>query len=88
MSTKNHKGRTATVAGAAAAVVASLTSLASSPAAAEEQPKAAAKPTVVLVHGAFADASGWNKTAAQLRHQGFPVRAVSNPLRGLDYDTA
>ncbi|MER5890545.1 alpha/beta hydrolase [Streptomyces sp. NPDC001941] len=46
------------------------------------------RPTVVLVHGAFADASGWNATTARLRHEGYPVVAVANPLRGLDYDAA
>ncbi|MFD9688967.1 alpha/beta fold hydrolase [Kitasatospora sp. NPDC059146] len=86
MSTEKHTGRAAAVAATAAAVVASLTSL--SPAVAEDQGTSAPKPTVVLVHGAFADASGWNDTAAQLRHQGFPVQAIANPLRGLDYDTA
>ncbi|MFF0739142.1 alpha/beta fold hydrolase [Streptomyces sp. NPDC004111] len=46
------------------------------------------KPTVVLVHGAFADASGWNATVDRLRRDGYPVLAVANPLRGLDYDTS
>ncbi|MEU7140868.1 alpha/beta hydrolase [Nocardia sp. NPDC046473] len=46
------------------------------------------KPTVVLVHGAFADASGWSEVAARLHRRGFPVVAVPNPLRGLAYDTA
>ncbi|CAM5408523.1 alpha/beta hydrolase [Streptomyces spiroverticillatus] len=88
MSTHKHTGRTAAAVGtAAAAVVASLTSLAPS-ADAQERGAAKPKPTVVLVHGAFADASGWTDTATQLRHQGFPVRTVANPLRGLDYDTA
>ncbi|GHC83196.1 alpha/beta fold hydrolase [Streptomyces flavofungini] len=88
MSTDKHTGRTAAVVGtAAAAVVASLTSLAPS-ADAQDLDAAKPKPTVVLVHGAFADASGWTETAARLRHQGFKVRAVANPLRGLDYDTA
>ncbi|WP_322919222.1 alpha/beta fold hydrolase [Nocardioides renjunii] len=41
-----------------------------------------AKPTVVLVHGAFADSSGWSQVAAQLMDQGYPVLAFSNPLRG------
>ncbi|SDJ78817.1 Pimeloyl-ACP methyl ester carboxylesterase [Nocardioides sp. YR527] len=48
----------------------------------------AAKPTVVLVHGAFADASGWNDVAARLAAKGFPVVAPPNPLRGLTSDTA
>ncbi|MFG1791964.1 alpha/beta fold hydrolase [Nocardia sp. NPDC049149] len=46
------------------------------------------KPTVVLVHGAFADASGWAAVAARLHRHGFPVVAVPNPLRGLAYDSA
>ena len=46
------------------------------------------KPTVVLVHGAFADASGWNGVIARLSHAGFPVIAPANPLRGLAADSA
>ena len=44
--------------------------------------KPPARPTIVLVHGAFADSSGWNTVAGQLQRQGFPVVAFSNPLRG------
>jgi len=40
------------------------------------------KPTVVLVHGAFADSSGWNDVASRLLDAGYPVLAFSNPLRG------
>lgn len=39
------------------------------------------KPTVVLVHGAFAGSSGWNDVIAGLSERGFPVLAFSNPLR-------
>ncbi|MBO9534886.1 MAG: alpha/beta hydrolase [Solirubrobacteraceae bacterium] len=46
------------------------------------------KPTVVLVHGAFADASGWSKTAKRLRRDGYAVRTVANPLRGIAFDAA
>lgn len=46
------------------------------------------KPTIVLVHGAFADASSWNRVAAMLREQGYPVVAVANPLRGVGGDAA
>ncbi|MFC9596139.1 alpha/beta hydrolase [Streptomyces sp. NPDC056944] len=46
-----------------------------------------AKPTVVLVHGAFADASGWNAVAEDLRHRGYEVVAPANPLRGLGNDS-
>ena len=45
-------------------------------------------PTVALVHGAFADSSGWNDVVRQLRAAGIAVQAVSNPLRGIAADTA
>ncbi|MFB4284953.1 alpha/beta fold hydrolase [Nonomuraea sp. MTCD27] len=47
-----------------------------------------AKPTVVLVHGVFADSSGWNATIAALQKAGFPVIAAANPLRDLEGDAA
>ncbi|MFJ3666982.1 alpha/beta fold hydrolase [Streptomyces sp. NPDC090106] len=46
------------------------------------------KPTVVLVHGAFADASGWNGVASRLIRDGYPVVAPPNPLRGVASDSA
>jgi pimeloyl-ACP methyl ester carboxylesterase len=46
------------------------------------------KPTVVLVHGAFADASSWNGVIERLQHQGYRVVAPANPLRGLAADSA
>jgi pimeloyl-ACP methyl ester carboxylesterase len=46
------------------------------------------KPTVVLVHGAFADASGFNDTIALLQKAGFPVIAPANPLRDAAGDAA
>ncbi|MGW5861564.1 alpha/beta fold hydrolase [Streptomyces sp. NPDC055239] len=46
------------------------------------------KPTVVLVHGAFADASGFNDTIALLQKAGFPVIAPANPLRDAVDDAA
>jgi pimeloyl-ACP methyl ester carboxylesterase len=45
-------------------------------------------PTVVLVHGAFADSSGWNDVVSQLLDAGVAVQAVSNPLRGITADAA
>lgn len=44
--------------------------------------RSAAKPTIVFVHGAFADSSGWNAVAGRLLDAGYPVLAFSNPLRG------
>src|SRR5689334_19392594 len=49
-------------------------------------PEAAARPTVVLVHGAFADSSSWNGVIARLRRLGYPVIGVANPLRSLRGD--
>src|SRR6202050_4321202 len=46
------------------------------------------KPTIVLVHGAFADASSWNGVIERLQQQGYTVIAAANPLRGLAADTA
>jgi pimeloyl-ACP methyl ester carboxylesterase len=45
-------------------------------------------PTVVLVHGAFADSSSWNDLVPQLLAAGVRVQAVSNPLRGIALDSA
>jgi pimeloyl-ACP methyl ester carboxylesterase len=44
------------------------------------------QPTAVLVHGAFADASGFAGVIRHLQAQGVPVRAPMNPLRGLASD--
>jgi pimeloyl-ACP methyl ester carboxylesterase len=46
------------------------------------------RPTVVLVHGAFADGSSWNGVIERLQHQGYRVVAPANPLRGLAADSA
>ncbi|MFE7189490.1 alpha/beta fold hydrolase [Kitasatospora sp. NPDC057541] len=44
------------------------------------------RPTVVLVHGAFSDASCWAGVAERLHASGLAVRAPENPLRGLEQD--
>ncbi|HTQ89588.1 MAG TPA: alpha/beta hydrolase [Streptosporangiaceae bacterium] len=49
---------------------------------------AGAKPTVVLVHGAFADGSSWNGVIERLQKQGYTVIAPANPLRGVAADAA
>jgi pimeloyl-ACP methyl ester carboxylesterase len=51
-------------------------------------PQTGAGPTVVLVHGAFADSSGWNGVVERLLAADVPVVAVSNPLRGIAADSA
>ena len=60
-----------------------LAALAISPAA-----FAADKPTVVLVHGAFADAGSWNGVIADLQKDGYTVVAAANPLRSVKTDAA
>jgi pimeloyl-ACP methyl ester carboxylesterase len=47
-----------------------------------------AKPAVVLIHGAWADASCWNGVITQLHAAGYTVYAPPNPLRGLAADAA
>jgi len=46
------------------------------------------KPTIVLVHGAFADASSFAPVTTRLQHDGYTVVNAPNPLRGLATDTA
>jgi len=46
------------------------------------------KPTIVLVHGAWADASSWSQVIENLQEQGYPVIAPPNPLRGIASDSA
>jgi len=44
------------------------------------------KPTIVLVHGGYADSSCWNGVIPKLQRQGFTTIAGSNPLRGIPTD--
>src|SRR5438094_3859786 len=46
------------------------------------------KPSIVLIHGAWADGSGWSGVISRLQDQGYTVYAPSNPLRGLTSDSA
>ena len=45
-------------------------------------------PTIVLVHGAFAESSSWDAVIDRLLYTGHPVIAAANPLRGLAADAA
>ena len=51
------------------------------------QNNSSTKPTIVLVHGAFADSSGWSDITNMLFALNYPVLVVSNPLRGVKTDT-
>ncbi|MDV9177031.1 alpha/beta hydrolase [Streptomyces sp. W16] len=77
----------AAVAGAAALVggVAGTADAASAPASTSEE-KSKVKPTIVLVHGGYADSSCWNATIKELQHKGYTTIAGSNPLRGIPTD--
>jgi pimeloyl-ACP methyl ester carboxylesterase len=46
------------------------------------------KPTIVLVHGAFAESASWNAAIDRLTGAGHPVIAAANPLRDLAGDAA
>ena len=48
----------------------------------------AAKPTVILVHGAFADSASWDGVAARLQADGYTVIGAANPLRSVKGDGA
>jgi len=46
------------------------------------------KPTIVLVHGAWADSGSWDGVTQRLQADGYTVYALPNPLQGLSYDSA
>src|SRR5919199_2950398 len=50
-------------------------------------PQDGSRPTVVLVHGAFADGSSWNGVIERLQAEGVQVTAPANPLRGISIDS-
>ncbi|MCW3838487.1 alpha/beta hydrolase [Micromonospora yasonensis] len=75
------------VAGVSAAVATSAMAMAASPAAAGRTRPT--KPTVVLVHGGFADATAsWSGVVERLQERGYPVIAPATPLRSLPSDAA
>ncbi|MFK0155433.1 alpha/beta fold hydrolase [Streptomyces sp. NPDC090499] len=71
----------------AAAVTAGLegTAVAAAPAGTGEE-RSKAKPTIVLVHGGYADSSCWNATIGELQAKGYTTVCGSNPLRGIPTD--
>ncbi|MEU7342071.1 alpha/beta hydrolase [Streptomyces sp. NPDC007074] len=69
---------------AAGCAVAALCTAGVAPAAAD----GGTRPTIVLIHGAFADGSSWNGVIERLESHGYTVMAPANPLRGLYSDSA
>jgi len=82
--------RKATVLAVVAGLLALLATLAITPMvqSAEASKPDVHKPTVVLVHGAWADSSGWNDVIERLQKQGYEVLAPATPLRSLAGDAA
>ncbi|MFC4054158.1 alpha/beta fold hydrolase [Actinomadura syzygii] len=76
----------AIVLSAVALILASLSQTSS--AFSQEKPSKTTKPTIVLVHGAWADASNWSGVVARLQDDGYQVAAIANPLRSLSGDAA
>ena len=85
-------GRLRLVIAAVIAAMASLLILLSQVASARTAEAAAAgdgpKPSIVLVHGAWADTSSWDGVTKRLQADGYTVYAPPNPLQGLPYDPA
>jgi pimeloyl-ACP methyl ester carboxylesterase len=72
----------------ALAVAAALIVTGSIAAASSARPSNRAKPTIVLVHGAWADGSSWSKVTERLQSAGYDVRVPPNNLRGVARDAA
>jgi pimeloyl-ACP methyl ester carboxylesterase len=88
--TVGRRNHALTWAAGIAAVVALAALLASSPSAeavGAHQTDGAAKPTIVLVHGAWADGSSWSGVTERLQHDGYTVDVPPNPLRSLSSDS-
>lgn len=85
---RRHTLQTAAGAVTAAPTVAAAPPAWASAAGPGTEPGRTGKPTVLLVHGAFADASSWNPVTERLQQYGHRVVAVANPLRGLPHDSA
>ena len=78
--------RTASIAITACLVCLTLAGAANGSAQTAHQPKPTPKPTVVLLHGAWADGSSWAAVTAKLQGDGFTVDVVPNPLRAVAPD--
>jgi pimeloyl-ACP methyl ester carboxylesterase len=73
---------------AVAGLLISASQIASAQTAAAHQAQPGPKPTIVLEHGAWADASSWSAVIERLQRAGYTVDAPPDPLRGLAYDSS
>ncbi|MFJ6701800.1 MULTISPECIES: alpha/beta hydrolase [unclassified Streptomyces] len=76
----------AALAGSAALVAGSEGTAAAAAPTGHGERKPQAKPTIVLVHGGYADSSCWNATIGELQKKGYATVCGSNPLRGIPTD--
>jgi pimeloyl-ACP methyl ester carboxylesterase len=74
------------IAMSSALVLATLVWISVGQAAATRQANSHMRPTIVLVHGDWADASSWNRVIERLQDRGFSVVAPPNTLRGPSQD--
>lgn len=81
-----RRGRTFLVAVVVAVIALAVPSAVAAASTTSSQPTP--KPTIVLVHGAWADASSWAKVTSRLQRDGYAVLSPPNPLRGLRGDAA
>jgi pimeloyl-ACP methyl ester carboxylesterase len=72
---------------ATAAIAMALLAVSGGQAAAATTPATPAKPTIVLVHGAWANSASWDGVITRLASQGYTVDAPPNPLRSLMGDS-
>jgi len=97
MSSRAHPPRTALALAAVATILPGLVACSSSsdstrdaaapkPSSTTSAPALGTRPTVVLVHGAWADASSWNGVTERLLDEGYEVRAIANPVEDLTTD--
>jgi pimeloyl-ACP methyl ester carboxylesterase len=71
----------------AAALLLSAATAAAADTGTNAHPTAGPKPTIVLVHGAWADSNGWDTEITTLTALGYTVVPIANPLRGLSSDS-
>ncbi|MFF5338442.1 alpha/beta fold hydrolase [Streptomyces sp. NPDC013181] len=84
----SRPSRRTTLLSTAAAVTALSAAAVALPGAAGAADRPQVRPTIVLEHGAFADAGSWDGVVERLRRAGYPVVAAANPLRGPASDAA
>ncbi|WP_375483905.1 alpha/beta fold hydrolase [uncultured Jatrophihabitans sp.] len=84
--TKEVSRRHVLAAGATLAASAAVVAGSTGAAAATGRKQNTPKPTIVLVHGGYADSSSWNGVITHLQRRGYPTIAGSNPLRGIPTD--